>query len=300
MKNSFLINWFYLSLLVIFWGSTFALTKYALVDYSPLWIVAIRLVIGFIIIYSILLIKGERLPRGYENWLWLFLVGMTAFVPFYLICWGTIYLDTSMGGILFGIGPLFTLIAAHFLVKDEKLNFIKFFGIIFGFIGLYTLLSQDIANIDESLLNSILPQIAILLAAIGYSVQNIAVNIMPNISLMQKTSGSFLVGSSIAIIIAIFAEGPPSITLLDISFISVLIMGIFSTAMASIVMFNLTKKAGPTFVSLTHYVLPIYVVVIGTLFLRETLDFNQILGMVIIIFGIIITRFGSKKPKTIN
>jgi drug/metabolite transporter (DMT)-like permease len=75
-------------------------------------------------------------------------------------------------------------------------------------------------------------------------------------------------------------------------------MGIFSTAMASIVMFNLTKIAGPTFVSLTHYVLPIYVVLVGTLFLKETLQFSQVLGMVIIIFGIIVTRFGSRQKNS--
>tara|TARA_B110000438_G_scaffold302764_1_gene361525 strand:+ start:154 stop:1050 length:897 start_codon:yes stop_codon:yes gene_type:complete len=298
MKNSSLLNWFYLSLLVIFWGSTFALTKYALVDFSPLWIVAIRLAIGFIIIFSILKFKGEKLPRGYINWLWLFLIGMTAFIPFFLICWGTIYLDTSIGGILFGIGPLFTIIAAHFLVQNEKLNLIKFFGVVFGFIGLYSLLSEDLSAVNDSTYHNLFPQIAILLAAIGYSIQNIAVNIMPNISLMQKTSGSFLIGSSFAIGIALFAEGAPSIVILDISFISVLIMGIFSTAMASIVMFNLTKIAGPTFVSLTHYVLPIYVVLVGTLFLKETLQFSQVLGMVIIIFGIIVTRFGSRQKNS--
>jgi drug/metabolite transporter (DMT)-like permease len=298
MKNSSLLNWFYLSLLVIFWGSTFALTKYALVDFSPLWIVAIRLAIGFIIIFSILKFKGEKLPRGYINWLWLFLIGMTAFIPFFLICWGTIYLDTSIGGILFGIGPLFTIIAAHFLVQNEKLNLIKFFGVVFGFIGLYSLLSEDLSAVNDSTYHNLFPQIAILLAAIGYSIQNIAVNIMPNISLMQKTSGSFLIGSSFAIGIALFAEGAPSIVILDISFISVLIMGIFSTGMASIVMFNLTKIAGPTFVSLTHYVLPIYVVLVGTLFLKETLQFSQVLGMVIIIFGIIVTRFGSRQKNS--
>ena len=123
---------------------------------------------------------------------------------------------------------------------------------------------------------------------------------MPNISLMQKTSGSFLIASCAAIVIALFAEGPPSIVIYDISFISVAIMGIFSTAMASIVMFNLNKIAGPTFVSLTHYILPIYVVVLGTLVLKETLGFYQILGMFIIIFGIIITRVGSKQKVPVN
>ena len=126
MKNPVLLHWFYLSLLVIFWGSTFALTKYALDVFSPLWIVAMRLTIGFSIIYSILKIRGEHLPRGFINWLWLVLVGMTAFLPFYLICWGTIYLDTNISGILFGIGPLFTVMAAHFLVPNEKLNLIPF------------------------------------------------------------------------------------------------------------------------------------------------------------------------------
>lgn len=298
MKNSILLHWFYLSLLVIFWGSTFALTKYALDVFSPLWIVAMRLTIGFSIIYSILRIRGEHLPRGFTNWLWLVLVGMTAFLPFYLICWGTIYLETNISGILFGIGPLFTVIAAHFLVPNEKLNFIKLLGIIFGFLGLYVLLFKDIENSgSSSSYSSLLPQIAILLAAIGYSIQNIAVNLMPNISLMQKTSGSFLVGSLFALIVAISSEGIPNILITDISFISVLIMGIFSTAMASMVMFNLTKIAGPTFVSLTHYILPVYVVVLGTLLLNENITIAQITGMIIILFGIIVTRYGSRLKK---
>ena len=295
MKNSSLSNWLYLTLLVVFWGSTFALTKYALMDFSPLWIVALRLSIGFLIIYSILKVRGESLPTGLENWAWLALIGLTAFFPFFLICWGTQYLDTNISGILFGIGPLFTVLAAHFLVPDEKLNMLKFFGIIVGFTGLYILLSE---KPNTSIIPNdfrMLSQVAILLAAIGYSIQNIAVNVMPNISLMQKTSGSFLFASSFAFITALLFEGPPIIEILDISFISVLLMGIFSTAMASMVMFNLTKIAGPTFVSLTHYILPVYVVILGSFLLNEEVYLYQIIGMFVILAGIVITRIGSKK-----
>tara|TARA_B100001121_G_C18691281_1_gene623142 strand:- start:98 stop:994 length:897 start_codon:yes stop_codon:yes gene_type:complete len=295
MKNSSLTNWFYLSLLVVFWGSTFALTKYALVDFSPLWIVALRLSIGFIIIYSILKLRGESLPTGLINWAWLALVGLTAFFPFFLICWGTQYLDTNISGILFGIGPLFTVLAAHFLVPEEKLNRLKFFGVIVGFFGLYILLFEKTSIPLISNDFKMLSQIAILLAAIGYSIQNIAVNVMPNITLMQKTSGSFLFASSFALITALLFEGPPIIGIFETSFISVLLMGIFSTAMASMVMFNLTKIAGPTFVSLTHYILPVYVVVLGGLLLKEDIRLYQVLGMFVILAGIVLTRMGSKR-----
>ena len=295
MKNSSLINWFYLSLLVIFWGSTFALTKYALDDFSPLWIVSLRLSIGFVIIYSILKLRGETLPTGIVNWAWLALIGMTAFFPFCLICWGTQYLDTNIGGILFGIGPLFTVLAAHFLVPNEKLNRLKLFGVIIGFAGLYILLFEKPNTLIISNDFKMLSQIAILLAAIGYSIQNIAVNVMPNITLMQKTSGSFLFASSFAFITAMLLEGPPVIEIFDISFISVLLMGVFSTAMASMVMFNLTKVAGPTFVSLTHYVLPVYVVILGSFLLKEDIHLYQIIGMFVILAGIVLTRIGSNK-----
>ena len=295
MKNSSLTNWFYLSLLVVFWGSTFALTKYALVDFSPLWIVALRLSIGFIIIYSILKLRGESLPTGLINWAWLALVGLTAFFPFFLICWGTQYLDTNISGILFGIGPLFTVLAAHFLVPEEKLNRLKFFGVIVGFFGLYILLFEKTSIPLISNDFKMLSQIAILLAAIGYSIQNIAVNVMPNITLMQKTSGSFLFASSFALITALLFEGPPIIGIFETSFISVVLMGIFSTAMASMVMFNLTKIAGPTFVSLTHYILPVYVVVLGGLLLKEDIRLYQVLGMFVILAGIVLTRMGSKR-----
>ena len=71
-------------------------------------------------------------------------------------------------------------------------------------------------------------------------------------------------------------------------------MGVFSTAMASMVMFNLTKVAGPTFVSLTHYVLPVYVVILGSL-LKEDIHLYQIIGMFVILAGIVLTRIGSNK-----
>ncbi len=295
MKNSSLMNWFYLSLLVVFWGSTFALTKYALNDFSPLWIVSLRLSVGFIIIYSILKLRGENLPTGLVNWAWLALVGLTAFFPFFLICWGTQYLDTNISGILFGIGPIFTVLAAHFLVPNEKLNMLKFFGVIIGFAGLYILLFEKTNTSITSNDFEKLSQISILLAAIGYSIQNIAVNVMPNITLMQKTSGSFLFASSFAFITAMLFEGPPIIEIFNISFISVLLMGIFSTAMASMVMFNLTKVAGPTFVSLTHYILPVYVVVLGGFLLKEDIRLSQIIGMFVILVGIVLTRIGSNK-----
>ena len=295
MKNSSLMNWFYLSLLVVFWGSTFALTKYALNDFSPLWIVSLRLSVGFIIIYSILKLRGENLPSGLVNWAWLALVGLTAFFPFFLICWGTQYLDTNISGILFGIGPIFTVLAAHFLVPNEKLNMLKFFGVIIGFAGLYILLFEKTNTSITSNDFEMLSQISILLAAIGYSIQNIAVNVMPNITLMQKTSGSFLFASSFAFITAMLFEGPPIIEIFNISFISVLLMGIFSTAMASMVMFNLTKVAGPTFVSLTHYILPVYVVVLGGFLLKEDIRLSQIIGMFVILVGIVLTRIGSNK-----
>jgi len=295
MKNSSLMNWFYLSLLVVFWGSTFALTKYALYDFSPLWIVSLRLSVGFIIIYSILKLRGENLPTGLVNWAWLALVGLTAFFPFFLICWGTQYLDTNISGILFGIGPIFTVLAAHFLVPNEKLNMLKFFGVIIGFAGLYILLFEKTNTSITSNDFEMLSQISILLAAIGYSIQNIAVNVMPNITLMQKTSGSFLFASSFAFITAMLFEGPPIIEIFNISFISVLLMGIFSTAMASMVMFNLTKVAGPTFVSLTHYILPVYVVVLGGFLLKEDIRLSQIIGMFVILAGIVLTRIGANK-----
>ena len=72
-------------------------------------------------------------------------------------------------------------------------------------------------------------------------------------------------------------------------------MGVFSTAMVSMVMFNLTKVAGPTFVSLTHYVLPVYVVILGSFLLKEDIHLYQIIGMFVILAGIVLNEDSSNK-----
>jgi len=285
-----LLNWIFLSMLVIFWGSTFALTKFALTTYSPMWITAIRLLSGFLVIYILLRINGENLPTGIINWLWLTLIGFTAAIPFFLICWATQYIDTGIGGVLFGIGPLFTAIVAHFFIISERINISKILGLIIGFIGICILLNKDLIHALDSNLSYLLPQIAIIVAAMGYSIQIICVRIMPDISLLQKTSGGFLVGAIISTILALLLDGLPDIALTDSSFLSILIMGFFSTAMAGIVMFHLSKIAGPTFVSTTHYLLPPYVVFLGVVALNEKISIEQIIAVLVIIIGIVVSR----------
>jgi drug/metabolite transporter (DMT)-like permease len=285
-----MLNWIFLSMLVIFWGSTFALTKFALATYSPLWIVAIRLLSGFIVIYILLRLNGENLPTGIINWIWLTIIGLTASIPFFLICWSTQYIDTGIGGVLFGIGPLFTAFIAHFFIVSERINFSKVLGLIIGFIGICILLNKDLIHALDSNINYLLPQIAIIIAAMGYSIQIICVRIMPDISLLQKTSGGFLVGAIISIILALLSDGLPNISLTDSAFLSVLVMGFFSTAMAGLVMFHLSKIAGPTFVSITHYLLPPYVVILGVIVLNEKISIEQIIAVLVIIIGIVVSR----------
>ena len=111
---------------------------------------------------------------------------------FILICWSTQYIDTGIGGVLFGIGPLFTAFIAHFFIVSERINISKVLGLIIGFIGICILLNKDLIHALDSNIHYLLPQIAIIIAAMGYSIQIICVRIMPDISLLQKTSGGFL------------------------------------------------------------------------------------------------------------
>ena len=57
------------------------------------------------------------------------------FLPFYLISWSEQHIQSSTAGILMGIGPILTLVLAHFFTKDDKFNSVKLISIIIGFIG---------------------------------------------------------------------------------------------------------------------------------------------------------------------
>ncbi len=292
-----LINWLMLFSLVVTWGSTFALNKIALVSLPPLVVVSLRLVIGAVVLLVICWRQQRSLWLPLAQWKFLAVLAVTGFsLPFFLIVWGQQNVDSALAGILMAVIPLLTMLLSHFLFETERITRNRLAGFCFGFIGIILLVGTEaLHGIGGS---ALIPQLAVLGGAVCYAV-NVAITPYNRVT-------SVLVTSSATLLIASFILVPVSLVLHPVeswswradSMIAVAVLGIFGTAFPTLIFYRLVASAGPTFYSLINYMIPLWAVIIGALFLQERPDWSAYAALALILGGIGISQLKRQSAKT--
>ncbi len=68
-----------------------------------------------------------------------------------------------------------------------------------------------------------------------------------------------------------------------LSVASVIWLGLFLTGLASIIIFGLVASAGPRFLSLMNYLIPVVALAVGALILSEVLTETVVIGLMFIL-----------------
>ncbi len=296
-----LIHWAGLAALVVFWGSSFAMTKVAVESLDPIWVVALRLIVSLLILAPVLLVRRERLQLGWRIWAWYSVLGALGnTIPFFLISWGTVHIDSGLAGILMSMVPLMVISLAHLFIPGEQLTWKKSLGFTLGFSGVVVLIGPasllDVANSGIKLI----AQIAILGATLCYALHSIGARLMPPSSTYQTAFSVLLMGVVFSLPLAIYLspEGISGAT--NLSLLMTLMLGIFPTALASLILFRLISEAGPSFVSLSNYLIPAFALITGVVLLGEHLSMKAMAGFVLILLGIWISQAFSRKQQAIS
>ena len=286
-----LIHWAGLSALVVFWGSSFAMTKVAVESLAPIWVVALRLIVSLIILAPFLIARGERLQRGWRIWIWYAALGALGnTIPFFLISWGTVHIDSGLAGILMSMVPLMVISLAHMFIPGEQLTLRKTLGFTLGFSGVVVLIGPasllDIANSGIKFL----AQIAILGATLCYALHSIGARLMPPSSTYQTAFSVLLMGVIFSLPLALYLSPEGISNASNLSLFMTLMLGIFPTALASLILFRLISEAGPSFVSLSNYLIPAFALITGVMLLGEQLSSQALAGFALILMGIWISQ----------
>ncbi|MDX1423455.1 MAG: DMT family transporter [Kiloniellales bacterium] len=282
-----LTHWLLLVALVAMWGSSFLFTKIAVAAIAPTDVVAGRFVLASLVLSILLIVTRRRLPASGR--LWLFVVAMALIgncLPFWLITWGQQRIDSGLAGILMAIMPLATVMLAHFFVAGERLNRFKAGGFLIGFLGIVVLMGPQVLLELRGGGTALLSELAVLAGALCYAVNSIIARRRPPSDALVVSTGVALA----AVLVmgpASALAGPPDLGALPLSaLVAVAVLGVVSTATATVVYFNLITLAGPSFLSLINYLIPVWAVVIGMLFLGERPAWTAFAGLALILSGI--------------
>lgn len=288
-----LSHWLLLTCLVALWGSAFAFAKIAVETIAPEWTMAGRMAVAALLLLPLCLIAGQRMPRGRQAWTWLAALALVGnIVPFFAIAWGQQHISSALAGILIGFTPLATLFIARALVPDERVTPLRLAGFAIGFAGLIVVIGPGAMRDFGGEGPRLLAQLAVLGGAFCFALNNVMARLAPAMPLIAKSTGVMLVGAPAGIVLASTATPPSFLVEAGPNALLALgALGLFPTALAALVFFRLVESAGPTFVSLSNYLVPVFAALAGYLIFGETLRPGVLAGFVMILAGIAISEW---------
>ena len=284
-------RWWLLAVLSLGWGSAYLFQDEAVAEISPLTLTGIRLAAAAALLYAVLRIRGETLPRTARPWMFFLAIGLIGnLLPFVLITWAQTSVKSSVAGILTAIVPIVTLTLAHW-VGDEPLTIRRVAGFALGFAGVAVLFGPQAVEEASFGLNQLLPYAALLAAAVCFGVAAVISARMPPTSPMAGAAGVLIAGAALTAPLAL-VFGTPTSTRLTLDAIgSAAVLALLITPWATYAYFRLVRLSGPAFLSLFNYFNPLIAVAAGVLVLGERLPPTAIWAMVLILGGVAVSEF---------
>ncbi len=288
-------SWLMVALLGFTWGGTFMVTEIALEGLTPFWLAAARIAFAAALMTAIWAVTGFRLfkaPPKRADWTAATIIGaLSSAVPFMLLAWGQQFVTSGFAGVSMAAVALIVLPLAHVLVPGEHLTLRKGLGFVIGFVGVCVLIG---AQAFETTGASMEPagRAACLGAATCYAVSSILMRRLPPVDTIGLSTVLLLIGAVLVLPMALIVEGPPPLP--DTKTITVVIaLGLVPTAAANLLRILVVRTAGPVFMSITNYQVPVWSVVLGAAILNEPLPPSLLLSMGLILAGVGLSQYGA-------
>ena len=279
---------FLLLLLGVIWGSSFFNIKIASYSYEPFTLALVRVIVASFPLIGLCLYRNIRIQAFSKQWKDYALIGACNItIPFALIAVGTSKVDSYLAAMLMSTTPITGSILAHFFTRNEKITFLKSFGIILGFAGILLLFFDKLIINDSNYLFVLI----ILLGSTFYSISGILILKKLKKSGNLNVTTSTLIWSVITLLpLSFIFESPfKSIPTLE-STLSLIYLGVVATGFAWWLRFKILSKNGIVFQTQVAYLIPIFGVIFGALILNEQITWKVLVSLIIIMSGIYIVK----------
>lgn len=290
-------------LVSVFWGSSFLFMKVAVDSFSAAQVMVIRLTLGALVLVSIMLITRRRWPRGARVWGSLLIISVfLCVIPFTLYAWASNYIPSGLTSIYNAATPVATLLLGLMILPQERANGYRLAGLALSAVGVVVLAAPwtfDLSTSDGTLL--VLAQLAALGATVCYAIAFVLTRRLLTTGTYDATTiaaTQISLAAIVGIIVSPFIGGlePPTPTLPAVA--SLVALGVVSTGVVYIWHAKIIQDWGATAASTVTYVTPVVGVILGILVLNESLHWNEPVGGVLVLLGVLVGQlFPRPKPE---
>ena len=267
------------------WGSSFLWIKIAVAEIGPVTLAAYRLLFGLAGLLPLAWMTGHGIPRDRGLLVrFLVLAVLNTALPFTLISWGETRIASGLAAVLNGSTPLFTLVIAHFWLRDERIIRRRAAGLALGFAGVVVLMGRDLGS---AALGSVWGQVAVLAASCSYAVAATfaRASLRGQPPVLQAAASLFMADAMLWLVVPV-AEWPPRLPHLPGTWLALGWLGLLGSCVAYLLYYYLINAWGATRATVVTYVFPVVGLLLGVAVLREPLTVWVVAGTVLIVAGI--------------
>ena len=280
-------DWLILIALAAIWGSAFFFIGVAVRHVQPLTYVWLRLTIAAAGMWLYVKVRGAPLGLPKQVWGSMFVLALlNNAIPFALFGWGQTHIASGLASILNATTPIWGVVVAHFLTHDERMSPRKLAGVLLGFGGVATMIGPSLLS---SLGSAALAQLACVTAALLYALAAVWARRFrrQGVSPLSVTTGQLTAGALIMFPVSMIVDRPWNHAFPPLSAIgAIAALALLCSAFAYVLYFRLIDHAGATNALLVTLLVPPVAILLGGLFLGETLAPQDFIGLALIAFGL--------------
>jgi drug/metabolite transporter (DMT)-like permease len=269
------------------WGVSFLMIRIADLDFPPVWVGLLRCVTGALLLWSVLVFGGHKLPPR-RLVFWLLLVALTNnALPFSFFAWGERIIPSSTAAVLNGTTPIWTLLLS-LAVTRKRASLNTILGVLLGFSGVALVVnfySSGQTAIREHN-HALWGIVVIALGALGYAIATVIAKTklqgLDPIGL--ATTQLSLAGLMLAPIALL---GPHPLHIHVPSVLAVLVLGFAGSGIAYLLYYSLLSNISATQVTAVTYLLPLWGMFWGAI-AHESIGSLAYVGLAVVIAGLIL------------
>lgn len=279
------------------WGSSYLFIKIALNgDMAPFELILARLLIASTVLYIVVRLRGLRMPRSRRVWRAFAVMGLVGTAaPFSLIAWGETRIDSSLAAILNALVPIVTILLAHYWTRQEHLTLPRVAGVLVGLGGVVVLVGNVTVGGHGG---ALLGVAALLLSSVCYGIANTYARgafhgVAPEVAATGQMAVGALILSVPGALSALAAHHAP----LPGAWAAMLALTLLGTVGAYLLYYRLIARVGPTRTAMSTYLLPVFAVFYGAIFLHEPVGARLLLGFALILAGVVVVSKRARGPR---